>query len=432
MSKRSILIQGGKVFDPSQGIRGEERDVLIVDGKIETLEIPGNLTSGNADETILAQNQWVFPGLIDMHVHLREPGLEYKETIASGTLAAVAGGFTSVACMANTLPVNDTAIITAFIKARAKENGHCRVFPIGAVTEGLNGEALSEIGGMVEEGAVAISDDGMPVMNSLVMRRAMEYAKNFQIPVISHAEDYHLAQGGIINEGKMSLELGLPGNPSAAEEILVAREIALCRLTGCSVHIAHVSSKLAVDLIRRAKAEGLPITAEVTPHHLILTDAAVKGYNTYCKMAPPLRSEEDRMAVLEALADGTIDVIATDHAPHAEVDKNQEFEKAPNGIIGIQTALSKTFELVQKEHLSPMRWIESLTQKPAEILNLPHGSLKKGMAADFALFDPQALWNYEERTNLSKSLNSPHLGEKLQGLVTSTWIEGRRVYEQGK
>lgn len=423
----SVLITNGRILDPSQKM-DLQGDLFICDGVIQKIE--SSLSQEKADRVIDAKGKWILPGFIDAHVHLREPGLEYKETIETGTRAAVAGGFTSVACMANTQPVNDSPYVTAFIRERAKSTAVCRVFPIGAVTKGLKGEELSEIGGMIEEGAVAISDDGMPVMNSYLMRKAMDYSKAFDIPVISHSEDLNLVGKGVMNEGPLSNELGLRGNPTAAEEIMVAREVALCRLTGARVHIAHVSTALAVDHIRRAKKEGLPLTAEVTPHHLTLTEEAVRTYNTCCKMAPPLRTQKDIEALQAALADGTIDMIATDHAPHGISDKACPFDQADFGITGLQTVVPMTYQFVRNGTLALDRWIDSLTHAPARLLKLPHGSLKVGSAADVTLFDPEAKWTLTENEIQSKSKNTPHLGEELTGKISTTVVNGEVVYER--
>lgn len=424
----ALLIQNGKLIDPSQNLE-REGDLLIENGVIAAIDLPGKIPPPAGGRTFDARGAWVVPGLIDVHVHLREPGLEYKETIATGTRAAVAGGFTSVACMANTLPVNDTPYVTAFIREKAKAAASCRVFPVGAVTKGLKGEELAEIGGMVAEGARAISDDGMPVMNSYLMRKAMDYAKAFGVPVISHAEDWNLVGQGVMNEGALSNELGLRGNPAAAEEILVAREIALCRLTHCPVHIAHISTALGLELVRRAKEEGLPITAEVSPHHLTLTEDAIRTYDTHCKMAPPLRTREDVQALRKGLAAGIIDVIATDHAPHAEVDKAVEFDQAANGIIGLQSALSLTLGLVHQGELPLKRWVEAFTSAPAKLLGIPHGTLKKGTAADVTVLAADQEWTLTEEKIYSKSRNSPFLGKKLKGQVRATVVGGRVVYE---
>jgi dihydroorotase len=426
----SLLIQGGLLFDPSQG-KSFVGDLLIENGKFSAVDLPGKIPTKHSNRTtqiFSAQGNWVLPGLIDIHVHLREPGLEYKETIETGTHAAIAGGFTSIACMANTLPVNDNPYVTAFIREKAKQVGHCRVFPIGAVTKGLKGEELAEIGGMVAEGIFAISDDGMPVMNSYLMRKAMDYAKAFGIPIISHAEDAYLVGQGVMNEGALSNELGLRGNPAAAEEILVAREIALCRLTRSPIHIAHISTEIALEHLRRAKEAGLPVTAEASPHHLTLTEEKLCGYNTQFKMAPPLRTQRDVEALQKAVAEGLVDIIATDHAPHGMTDKAVEFDHAANGILGLQTAVPITLQLVHQGIISPMRWVESLTSCPAKLLKLPHGSLKIGQAADVTILAPHEKWNFTGNQILSKSQNSPFLGQDLVGKAVATVLGGKVVW----
>jgi dihydroorotase len=424
----NTLLRGGRVMDPANGV-DKTADLLIENGKISAIDAPGKIPAAKAQATVDCHGMWIVPGLIDAHVHLREPGLEYKETIETGTRAAVAGGFTSIACMANTQPVNDTPYVTAYIRERAKAHGSCRVFPIGAVSKGLKGEELAEIGGMVAEGAVAISDDGMPVMNSYLMRKAMDYSKAFNVAVISHAEDGNLVGQGVMNESALSNELGLRGNPATAEEIMVAREIALCRLTRARVHIAHVSSELSLAHLRRAKEEGLPVTAEVSPHHLHLTEESLRSYDTCCKMAPPLRSERDVATLRQALAEGLIDLIATDHAPHGIVDKAVEFDQAAFGIVGVQSAVPLTLQLVHDGVLSANRWLESLTSRPAKLLGLPYGTLKIGAAADIAVVDPQAQWTYTADSILSKSRNTPFLDWKFKGRVVRTWVDGNAVYE---
>ncbi len=426
---RNVLITGGIILDPSQEWNGPG-ELWIENGKIKAIEKPGTIPKTAVAEVIDAKDCWVLPGLIDLHVHLREPGLEYKETIETGTAAAVAGGFTSVACMANTHPVNDNSYVTAFIREKAKSHASCRVFPIGAVTQGLKGEKLAEIGGMVAEGAMAISDDGMPVMNSYLMRKAMDYAKTFGIPVISHAEDWNLVGQGVMNEGALSNELGLRGNPAAAEEIMVAREIALCRLTRTPVHIAHISTAVALEHLRRAKEDGLPVTAEASPHHLTLTEECLKTYHTNYKMAPPLRSEKDVEALQNAVEKKWVEVIATDHAPHGTVDKALEFDLAANGIIGLQTAVPVTLKLVHEKIISPKRWVESLTLGPARVLGIPHGRLKIGMDADVTLLNPNLQWTFTSDDVVSKSTNSPFLNEGFRGAVMATWVGGRLVYER--
>lgn len=427
----AILIRGGRVIDPALG-RDGEFDVLVEDGKIAAVELPGRIPGTRAARSIDARGLWVLPGLIDVHVHLREPGHEYKETIASGTRAAVAGGFTSVACMANTSPVNDTRYVTAFIRERARQTAACRVFPVGAVTKGLAGQELAEIGGMVAEGAKAISDDGIPLMNSYLMRKAMDYAKAFGVPVISHAEDANLVGQGVMNEGPLSNELGLRGNPAAAEEIMVAREIALCRLTRCPVHIAHLSTEVGIEHVRRAKEAGLPVTAEASPHHLTLTDESLRGYDTNFKMNPPLRSERDRDALRRALADGVVDVIASDHAPHGLIDKAVEFDQAACGILGLQTMVPVTLALVHAGALSASRWVATLTTGPARLLGLSYGTLRPGVEADITLLDPRERWTLAEGDICSKSHNSPFLGREFQGRIRATLVGGHPVYESAQ
>jgi dihydroorotase len=425
----SILIRGGRVIDPSQDLDAE-RDIAIQDGKIFAVEKPGAIPANKFEKVIdVPKGTWIMPGLIDVHVHLREPGFEGKETIATGTRAAAAGGFTSVACMANTHPVNDNPMVTSFIREKARQEAACRVFIIGAVTKGLAGEELAEIGGMVKEGAIAVSDDGMTVMNSYVMRKAMDYAKAFDVPVISHSEDTNLVAGAVMNEGALSNELGLRGNPAAAEEIMVARDIALCRLTRTKTHIAHISTAVALEHIKRAKEQGLPITAEVCPHHLTLTEECVRGYDTSYKMAPPLRSAEDVEALRQGLAKGIIDMIATDHAPHGVTDKAVEFDLAANGIIGLQTAVPVTFGLVKEGIVSPKRWVESLTLKPAQLINQAIGTLRVGAQADVTVMDPNQKFSLSLDNNASKSVNSPYLAKEHFGKVLLTVVDGRVMFQ---
>ncbi|OFZ17802.1 MAG: dihydroorotase [Bdellovibrionales bacterium GWB1_55_8] len=423
----SLLIKGGRIIDPSSG-HDAFGDLLIEGGIISAIEKPGQIPDSRAKKVIPASGKWVLPGLIDAHVHLREPGMEYKETIASGTRAAVSGGFTSVACMANTQPVNDTPYVTAFIRERAKQTAACRVFPIGAASKGLKGEEIAEIGGMIAEGARAISDDGMPIMNSYMMRKVMDYSKAFGVAVISHAEDSFLVGQGAINESAYSNSLGLRGNPAAAEEILVARDIALCRLTRCRLHFAHITTELALEHIRRAKDAGLPVTAEASPHHLLLSEEAVVGYDTNFKMSPPLRGEKDVAALRKALRDGSIDLIATDHAPHGVIEKAVEFDQAANGIIGLETAVAATLKLVHEGALPVMRWVESLTTRPAQLLGIPYGTLKVGSAADVTLIDPDQIWTILEKDIVSKSQNTPFLNQKFKGRVVATILDGKIAY----
>jgi len=423
-----ILIQGGKIIDPSQKMN-QDADLLIENGKVFAIEKPGQIPIEAGMQVIDAKGAWVLPGLIDIHVHLREPGLEYKENIETGTRSAAAGGFSSIACMANTLPVNDSPYVTAFIREKAKAVGACRVHIVGAVTQGLKGEELAEIGSMVKEGAVAISDDGLPVMNSYLMRKAMDYAKAFGIPIISHAEDLNLVGKGVMNESALSNELGLRGVPAAAEEIMVAREIALCRLTGTATHIQHLSSAVGLEHVKRAKEAGLPVTAEASPHHLTLTEEAMRGYDTRFKMSPPLRAEEDVEALIQGVKEGVIDIIATDHAPHSVMEKAVEFSEAANGIIGLQTAVPLTLKLVHDGIVSVERWVESLTLAPSKLLNLGLGTLRRGAPADVTVLNPNALWTFSEKNNQSKSHNSPFMNWKLKGQVLATVVAGVGKYD---
>jgi len=429
MKSEPILIKNARIVDPSQKMN-QEGDIWIEDGKIRAIEKPGQIPVTAGMRVIDAKGWLAMPGLIDLHVHLREPGLEYKESIETGTLAAAAGGFSSIACMANTMPVNDTPYVTAYIREKAKAVAACRVHIVGAVTRGLKGEELAEIGGMVQEGALAISDDGMPVMNSYLMRKAMDYAKAFGIPIISHAEDANLVGKGVMNESALSNELGLRGIPAAAEEIMIAREIALARLTRCPVHIQHISSAIGLEHIRRAKHDGLPITAEASPHHLTLTEECVRSYDTNFKMSPPLRTEKDVEALIDGVKTGLIDAIATDHAPHGVIDKAVEFSEASNGIIGLQTAVPVTLELVHKGIVSIDRWVESLTLAPAKLLKLSLGTLKVGAAADLTLIDPKREWSFTNEMNHSKSQNSPFFGTKLRGKVLLTLVDGVAKYSE--
>lgn len=423
-----ILIKGGHVIDP--GRWNGPADVLIEEGKI--VRIAPNLSAPQQAEVRQAAGRLVLPGFVDVHVHFREPGFEYKETIRSGTGAAVAGGFTSVCCMPNTNPVNDNQSITEFILERAKTAGQAHVFPIGAITKGSEGKELAEIGDLRRAGCVAISDDGRPVMNSLVMRRAMEYALAFDIPVVDHCEDLHLSEGGCMNEGLVSTELGLPGIPSAAEDVMVARNISLAELTGARLHLAHISTAGSVRMVRDAKARGIHVTAEACPHHFTLTEEVARGYNTHAKMNPPLRTWQDVQAIKDGLRDGTIDVIATDHAPHASQEKQQEFTEAPFGVVGLETALPLTLALVEEGVLNLESAVAKLTVQPARAFGLAKGTLAAGADADLVLVDPQARWEVDPARFRSKSRNTPFGGWKVKGLVTMTMVEGRVVFEAGE
>jgi dihydroorotase len=425
---KPILIKGGHVIDP--GRWNGPADVLIEGRKIAS--IGPNLPVPKEATMVQAAGRLVLPGFVDVHVHFREPGFEYKENIQTGTAAAVAGGFTSVCCMPNTNPVNDNQSITEFILERAKAAGQAHVFPIGAITKGSEGKELAEIGDLRRAGCVAISDDGRPVMNSLVMRRAMEYARAFDIPVVDHCEDLHLSEGGCMNEGLVSTELGLPGIPSAAEDVMVARNLSLAELTGARLHLAHISTAGSVRMVREAKARGIHVTAEACPHHFTLTEETARGYNTHAKMNPPLRTWQDVQAIKDGLRDGTIDVIATDHAPHAPQEKQQEFTEAPFGIVGLETALSLTLALVEEGILSLESAVAKLTMQPAKAFGLAKGTLAEGADADMVLVDPQAQWEVDPTRFRSKSRNTPFAGWKVKGLVTLTMVEGRVVFQAGE
>lgn len=420
----TILIKNGRVIDPAQSI-DEQLDLLIRDGVI--IETGKDLHADPA-EVIDATGLLVVPGLIDLHVHLRDPGLEYKEDIISGTLAAVAGGFTSVACMPNTRPVNDNQTVTEYIINKARQKGSCNVFPIGSITKGLSGETLSEMGEMQQSGAVGFSDDGLPVCSGEVMRRALEYAKPFGFPIISHAEDLSIAGKGVMNDGFVATELGLKGIPWVAEDAMTARDIMLAEFTDGRLHVAHVSTKGGMALVRDAKRRGVAVTCEVTPHHLTLTEEAVRGYNTNAKMNPPLRLAEDVAALREGLADGTVDAIATDHAPHHYDEKNVEFAIAMNGIVGLETALPLTLRLVKQGVIDLSRAVDLLSCGPARAFGLDRGTLEAGKVADVTLIDPDCQWTVTSETLHSKSKNSPFLGETMQGAARMTLVAGRIVY----
>ena len=422
-----LFIRGGTVIDPASGVHGR-RDVWVRDGRIAAVsEAIGD--EGVREAAVIGAENWlVLPGLIDMHVHLREPGYEYKETIETGTRAAVAGGFTTVACMANTDPVNDSAAVTEYIRERAEAAGLARVYPIGAVSKDLKGEQLAEIGEMHRAGIVAVSDDGMPIMNGGLMRHALEYTSMFGVPVIVHEEDRSIAGDGVMNEGVESLRLGLKGVPAAAEEAMIARDLALLARTGGRLHIAHVSTAGAVELIRAAKARRLPVTAEVTPHHFSLTEAAVAGYNTHAKVNPPLRTQGDVEAVRQGLADGTIDVIASDHAPHHRDGKEVEFDRALNGVIGLETTLGLALRMAAEAKIPLDNVIAAMTVNPARILGVPLGTLAPGAAADITVVDPTQRWTVEAARFHSKARNTPFEGMQLQGQAMATIVGGRVVW----
>lgn len=426
MSDERLLIRGGRIFDPGSG-RDETSDILVEQGRVAHIG-PGLRAEKNV-KRIEAARKWVLPGLFDLHAHFREPGHEYKETILTGSQAAAAGGFTSVVCMPNTNPVNDTPAVTRTILEKAAEAGMVRVYPVGCLTAGQGGDTLAEIGSLVEAGCLAFSDDGHPVSRAGVMRRAMEYCRALDVPVISHCEERDLAGDGVIHEGTVSTRLGLQPIPAAAEEVMAARDIILCRLTGARLHLAHVSTRGTVGLLERAKDEGLRVTAEVTPHHLVLTDEAVSGFNTSTKVNPPLRSQEDVEAVRAALREGIIDVVATDHAPHSPVEKEVDFQSAAFGLVGLETALGLMLKLVGEGALSLGRAVEALTTKPAEVLGAAGGRLAEGEPADLIVVDPEAEWTVAPEDFFSKSRNTPFAGWRLKGRVERTLVAGRIVYE---
>ena len=407
-----LLLKGGRVIDPEEGI-DDVRDVVIEQGKI--VEV-GRLTDEHFEGEVLdCRGKIVTPGWLDMHVHLREPGSEGKETIASGSLAAANGGFTAVCCMPNTNPPIDSQEMIQYIKDRSK-GSLVNVHPIACISKNREGKELSEILELVEQGAVAISDDGSPVMSAELMRRALEYSKMVNIPVIGHEEEISMTSGGDMHEGFVSTSLGLHGMPSVAEEIMISRDIMLAEYTGGRFHVAHLSTGKGVELVREAKARGIQVTAEATPHHFTLNEEAVLGYNTNTKMNPPLRSEEDRLSIIEGLKDGTIDAIATDHAPHSYEEKVMEYIYAPFGVVGLETALGLAVtELVQKNHFEWVQLVRLFAVNPYRILNLPVPLIRRGMAANLTLFDPEAKWTVRAEKFLSKSSNSPFLGWELIG-----------------
>ncbi|MBW1816422.1 MAG: dihydroorotase [Deltaproteobacteria bacterium] len=426
----TVWIKGGTVVDPEKGT-AENLDVIVEAGRVARILPPGEFANGKSGVTVVdASEKLVLPGLIDMHVHLREPGHEYKETIASGAKAAAGGGFTAVACMPNTDPPNDSRSVTEFILEQAGRAGFARVYPVAAITKGRKGETLTEFGDLRAAGAVAVSDDGYPVTSSEVMRRALEYADFFGLTVISHCEDLDLSAGGVMHEGEMSTRMGLPGIPAAAEESMVYREISLARLTGRPVHIAHVSTAGSVELIREAKRAGVPVTAETAPHYFTLDHTAVTGYDTHAKMNPPLRAPHDVAAIREGLAQGVIDVIATDHAPHSPLEKEVAFDQAAFGIIGLETALPLTLELVRQGVLDLAEAVKKLSTNPAAILHVPGGRLAEGETADLTVVDPVSEFVMDKGAFLSKSNNSPFIGKSLKGRADLTMIGGKVVWDR--
>lgn len=423
-------IKGGEIVDPAGGFCGPG-DLLIEAGKVAA--VGRELKQIPEAEVIAAQGKLVLPGLIDLHCHLREPGREDEETIASGTRAAVKGGFTAVAAMANTEPVADNAVVIEFVLKQARQSGCAKVYPIGAVTKGLQGVELAELGEMAAAGAVAFSDDGRTITNAAVFRAALEYSTLFGRPLLLHEEDPNLAGSGVMHEGYWSTVLGLPGIPALAEEVLLARDLLLAEFTGAKIHFCHLSTKGGVELVRQAKARGLAVTAEVTPHHLGLLDQMAQGYDPVFRVSPPLRSQADQTALREAVKDGTIDAIATDHAPHSLEEKHREFGLAPTGMIGLETALAVIWtELVSQGWLTPAQVVERMAVAPARILNRPGGRLQPGDPADVVIFNPQTQWQVQAEQLVSKSKNSPWLGQQLQGEVETVWVDGKIKYRNRK
>jgi len=439
-----IVLDSARVIDPANRIDGT-RTVLIDGDRIrEVRELAATPAEKLVHQVIDCRGRWVLPGLVDLHVHLREPGEEAKETIATGARAAAAGGVTTVIAMPNTKPVCDSAALARFVAARGREAGFARVVPAGAITRGSLGEQLADMAELKEAGCVCVTDDGRPVMSAGVMRRALEYARDLDLPVMIHAEDLTLSSGGAMNEGPVATRLGLPGVPAAAEVAMVQRDILLAETCGARLHVAHVSAAGSVRAIREAKARGVRITAEATPHHFTLTDEAVAGmaasgdqpaadpYDTHAKMSPPLRAESDRAAVVAALNDGTIEAIATDHAPHGALDKQVEFIHAANGIIGLETSLALTLALVRSGELPLPRAVERLTVGPARCFGLPYGTLGAGASADVAVIDAEREWKVDPQRFYSRSRNSPFAGWTLRGKVVKTFVAGKLVHEEGK
>jgi dihydroorotase len=425
-----LLIANGHLIDPTEG-QNSGKNLLIEDGKVVAW-LSQNESAPEDAEVFDASGMIVAPGFIDLHVHLREPGQEHKETIATGCAAAVAGGWTSVCPMPNTQPINDNAAITRYIIEQAERAGLANVFPVGAITKSSDGHELAEMGEMKAAGAVAVSDDGRPVPNAGMMRRAMEYAKDFDLPVVDHCEDKSLSSGGVMHEGKISLLLGLKGMPALAEDLDAVRDIILAKETGAHIHIAHISTKGAIEAVRRAKNEGINVTCEVTPHHFTLTDRVVEGYDTNTKMSPPLRSQEHLEAILEAIKDGTIDAIATDHAPHHADEKALEYDRAPFGITGLETAIGLAFnELVHKGVIDLVKLVELCSTNPAKIFRLKErGTLRVGSIADVTIIDPTLEWTYKNIDSKSKSKNSPFDGWKFTGAAVATIVGGKIVYRR--
>ncbi len=427
-----VAYVNARLLNPASGL--DAPGGLLTDGKLIADFGPGLFDAGVPEgaEVVDCAGHCLAPGLVDMHVHLREPGHEHKETIATGSLSAAAGGVTSMACMPNTEPVIDNVALIEFIQRRARETSLVKVYPFGAVTRGLKGEQLTEIGLMAEAGAAGFSDDGVAVFDSMVMRRALAYGRLFGILISQHAEDPALSGTGCMAEGAHATRLGLPGIPDASEVVVVERDIRLVELTGGRYHVAHISTKGAIDAVRRAKERGLPVTCEATPHHFTLTDESVADYRTFAKMAPPLRSEENRLAVLEGLKDGTIDAIATDHAPHDQESKRVPFAHAANGVVGLETLLPLALDLYHLGHMPLLGLLKTVTVTPADLLGIPAGRLQRGRAADLVLFAPALEWTLETQALRSKSKNSPFADRRMKGRALRTIVNGQMVYELGR
>lgn len=425
----ALWIANARVIDPAAK-RDETGDVFIKDG-VFVASLPA--AERKRAKKIDARGLVACPGLVDIHVHFREPGQTHKETIATGSRAAAAGGFTTVVCMPNTSPPADNAGTIQFINDAVRRDAVVRVLPTGCITVGMKGQALAPIGSLKRAGVVAITDDGDCVQSNELMRRACEYARMFDLPIMDHCQDHSMTQGAVMNEGAVSTRLGLRGWPNAAEDLIVARNVVLSEYTKAHIHLQHISSKFSVEVIRRAKQRGARITAEATPHHLALTDEALATYDTNFKMNPPLRTEEDRQALIAGLRDGTLDCISTDHAPHTDYEKDKEFDFAPNGILGLETALAVTLGvLVRENRFKLARVVDLMTRRPAQILGLPAGTLAEGAAADVCLFDPEERWRYDAKAGFSKSSNSPWSGQELTGRVKTTIVGGRVVFANGK